>query len=128
MYGAGEEISWGQRIFDYPTPDILREINSQNEMTLHNIGSLVDIRKTVLLYGTSLLWTMAIANLLYRKNRVFGISRIISGQYTEEGRLWDVEIPFQSVVRRRPVPTRSPSQSTTPRRKSMQGCAYLSPP
>ena len=34
---AGEEISWGQRIFDFSTPDSLAKINVQNEFTFHNI-------------------------------------------------------------------------------------------
>lgn len=37
---AGEEISWGQRIFNLGTPDYLKAINVQNEITLHNIGSI----------------------------------------------------------------------------------------
>ncbi len=37
---AGEEISWGQRIAGFGTPDTLRKINSQREFTLHNIYSL----------------------------------------------------------------------------------------
>lgn len=34
----GEEISWGQRIFDLSTPEMLKEVNKQNEITLHNIA------------------------------------------------------------------------------------------
>lgn len=34
---AGEEISWGQRIFDWETPQILDELNAQGETNLHNI-------------------------------------------------------------------------------------------
>src|SRR4051794_38935369 len=34
---AGEEISWGQRIFGLETPETLTEINHQNELNLHNI-------------------------------------------------------------------------------------------
>lgn len=37
---AGEEISWGQRIFHFKTPEFLKLINVQNETTLHNIGSI----------------------------------------------------------------------------------------
>lgn len=36
---GGEEISWGQRIFNVGTPEFLAGINHQNEITLHNIGS-----------------------------------------------------------------------------------------
>lgn len=32
-----EEISWGQRILGIATPEALQEINSQGELTLHNI-------------------------------------------------------------------------------------------
>jgi hypothetical protein len=34
---AGEEISWGQRIFNVETPDLLKEINVQREINLHNV-------------------------------------------------------------------------------------------
>lgn len=37
---CGEEISWGQRIFNLTTPEILSQINVQNEITLHNIGHI----------------------------------------------------------------------------------------
>jgi hypothetical protein len=36
----GEEISWGQRIFDIPTPDFVAEVNTQGEINLHNIGEV----------------------------------------------------------------------------------------
>jgi len=36
---AGEEISWGQRIYGFEVPKGLIAINVQNEATLHNIGS-----------------------------------------------------------------------------------------
>ena len=35
---AGEEISWGQRLFDIPTPEYLKQVNDQNELNLHNIN------------------------------------------------------------------------------------------
>jgi len=34
---AGEEISWGQRIFDFQTPQSIGETNLQGESTLHNM-------------------------------------------------------------------------------------------
>lgn len=34
----GEEISWGQRIFGFETPERLSELNVQNEFNLHNLG------------------------------------------------------------------------------------------
>lgn len=35
--GAGEEISWGQHIFKYKTPEWEKEINIQGEFNIHNI-------------------------------------------------------------------------------------------
>lgn len=34
---AGEEVSWGQRLFGMETPAALRESNVQNEFNLHNL-------------------------------------------------------------------------------------------
>ncbi len=39
---AGEEISWGQRIFGIATPDNLQSTNVQHEMNLHNIAGIHD--------------------------------------------------------------------------------------
>jgi len=37
VFLAGEEISWGQRLFGLETPSRLREVNVQEELTVHNI-------------------------------------------------------------------------------------------
>ena len=37
-----EELAWGQVIFGWKTPEALRELNAQNETTLHNIGWFQD--------------------------------------------------------------------------------------
>jgi hypothetical protein len=37
---AMEEISWGQRIFGFETPVFLRDLNSQNEATIHNLAGV----------------------------------------------------------------------------------------
>ena len=37
---GGEEISWGQRIFGFATPETLEKINKQDETNIHNIGSI----------------------------------------------------------------------------------------
>lgn len=34
---AGEEISWGQRLLGFETPEALADINTQNEFNVHNI-------------------------------------------------------------------------------------------
>jgi hypothetical protein len=37
FFVAGEEISWGQRIFGWRTPEELQAINAQQEISVHNI-------------------------------------------------------------------------------------------
>lgn len=37
LFGAGEEISWGQRIFSFTNPEFIEEVNVQNEFNIHNI-------------------------------------------------------------------------------------------
>lgn len=38
FFGGGEEISWGQRIFNIQTPDALNALNVQGETNVHNIA------------------------------------------------------------------------------------------
>ena len=40
LFAAGEEISWGQRIVGFSTPDFLMNLNFQKEFNLHNIPEL----------------------------------------------------------------------------------------
>ena len=37
LFGAGEEISWGQRIFDIESSEYFKENNAQQETNLHNM-------------------------------------------------------------------------------------------
>jgi len=39
---ASEEINWGQRIFSLSTPELLMNINVQQEISIHNIQGLRD--------------------------------------------------------------------------------------
>ena len=36
LFGAGEEISWGQRIFNIESPEFFQQYNAQGETNLHN--------------------------------------------------------------------------------------------
>lgn len=35
--GLGEEVSWGQRVFNYKSPEYFKEYNIQNEFNFHNL-------------------------------------------------------------------------------------------
>lgn len=37
FFAFGEEISWGQRIFDFETPEAILKVNVQKEFNIHNI-------------------------------------------------------------------------------------------
>ncbi len=42
LYFGGEECSWGQNYFHWPTPDAWAKLNDQNETNLHNTSGLFD--------------------------------------------------------------------------------------
>ncbi len=37
LFGAGEEISWGQRVFGFATPEEINKLNVQHEFNIHNL-------------------------------------------------------------------------------------------
>lgn len=52
VYFLGEEISWGQHLFNWSTPDAWLEINDQDETNLHNTSALFDqVPRTLLTLG-----------------------------------------------------------------------------
>ncbi len=71
MLAAGEEISWGQCLFGWTTPDFLMGLNQQGETNIHNIYS----RAFGMLHTQSvtLLCAVAVIALCYRQYRLFGI-------------------------------------------------------
>lgn len=42
VYFAGEEISWGQHLFFWETPEAWQDVNDQGETNLHNVHALFD--------------------------------------------------------------------------------------
>jgi len=49
IYFAGEEISWGQQLAGWGTPEWVKEINVQHETNLHNTSSWFDQKPRLLL-------------------------------------------------------------------------------
>lgn len=63
FFGAGEEVSWGQRILGLESPEFFQENNAQGEIGLHNLvveihGEPVKLNK--LIFGTGLALAMII--------------------------------------------------------------------
>lgn len=51
---AGEEISWGQRVFGWQTPAELAEINHQGETTVHNIRWVQELLGLLLAFASGI--------------------------------------------------------------------------
>ena len=54
VVAAGEELSWGQRIFGIETPEFFQRHNIQHEMNLHNLV-VKGVKINRLVFGTGLL-------------------------------------------------------------------------
>lgn len=56
FFAGGEEVSWGQRVFGWDTPEELIGINDQEETNLHNIGIMLQLTNIAMFltgaYGT----------------------------------------------------------------------------
>ena len=48
VYFAGEEVSWGQRVFGWATPEAWQAINDQEETNFHNASPLLDSKPRLL--------------------------------------------------------------------------------
>ena len=49
LYLAGEELSWGQQLFQWETPAAIENLNDQRETNLHNMSSWFDQKPRMLL-------------------------------------------------------------------------------
>ncbi len=70
IFGAGEEISWGQRIFDWQVPSFFAKNNSQGETNLHNLvvgGTKINKLFFGLILGICVAVYFLIVPVLYRK-------------------------------------------------------------
>ena len=74
FFGLGEEISWGQRIweswFDFKVPSFFLQYNSQGEMNIHNLRfGGVKINKLIFgtLLGIGIVFYFLILPVLYKK-------------------------------------------------------------
>ncbi len=54
----GEEVSWGQRLFGWETPEALKAVNRQHETNIHSLEGMIDMFRSLYLligaYGTIL--------------------------------------------------------------------------
>ena len=82
LFVAGEEVSWGQRIFNLETTDYFKEHNTQEELNLHNL-MVGDVKINKLIFGliltTAILIYTVLVPILY--TRFTGIKRLLDAWY-----------------------------------------------
>ncbi len=61
---AGEEISWGQRIFNFAGPEVLVERNLQNEANLHNLLGRLALEGAYIALG---IWGIGLGRVVVRR-------------------------------------------------------------
>ena len=72
LFAAAEEISWGQRIFGFHTPDYLMDLNRQHELNIHNTRALRPFIQ-IDYYGTLIFCIMTYAAFFYKKDMILGV-------------------------------------------------------
>ena len=91
---AGEEISWGQRIFSIATPESIADINVQQELNVHNING---IHQHVRLFGVIVILT--ICYLIPASDRFIGsVRRFYKKIKMPVFPLWAVGIPTIAIL------------------------------
>lgn len=50
LFVAGEEVSWGQHVFEWQSSEFWHSVNDQGETNLHNTSSWLDQKPRLLLY------------------------------------------------------------------------------
>lgn len=71
LFVAGEEISWGQRIFNVESSEFFAEYNTQGETNLHNL-TINEVKINKLIFGkiltVTLILYMVVVAIAYRKS------------------------------------------------------------
>jgi len=98
-FGAGEELSWGQRLLHIPTPDFFIHHNAQKELNLHNlVFGGTKVNKVVF---SDLLGVFVVLYLVvfpYAYPRVGGLKRIADEWGVPVPRLYQVILYAVSTV------------------------------
>ncbi len=78
FFGAGEEISWGQRIFNTESSEFFTQNNSQGETNLHNlVVNDTKLNKLIFGRGIGILLLLYLAVLIPLYKRKDGVKRIV---------------------------------------------------
>ncbi len=79
LFVAGEEISWGQRIFGIESSEYFKKQNTQSEMNLHNL-KIMGVKINMLIFGKMLSFALAVYFMLvpFLYNRIKFIKQLLN--------------------------------------------------
>ena len=82
FFGAGEEISWGQRIFGWASGEFWQENNAQAETNLHNL-MVGEVKVNRVLFGVilTLVFSLYFMLLPWLYRRFDGVRRVFDGWF-----------------------------------------------
>lgn len=67
LYIAGEEISWGQRIFNIPSPEFFEQYNRQQELNTHNFLSRYKLHAVYIVFSAACAYAWLALPLVVRR-------------------------------------------------------------
>lgn len=102
---AGEEISWGQRIFHIETPEALKQTNVQQEITIHNLDffqgekATLDFSQLQTLFSLSFAFFIPVAAVILQRLFRFDLDMLIPVMPISFGWLVVINYLIQKIIR-----------------------------
>ena len=102
---AGEEISWGQRIFNIETPEAIKQSNVQQELTIHNLDffqgetATLDFSQLQTLFSLAFAFALPLAGFAGQRFFKFDLDVLLPVMPLNFGWLVVVNYVIQKVIR-----------------------------
>jgi len=102
---AGEEISWGQRIFNIETPESIKQVNVQDELTIHNLdffqgeNATLDFSQLQTLFSLAFVFLLPLGALVIQRLLKFDLRAIVPIVPIQVGLLALLNYVIQKILR-----------------------------
>jgi hypothetical protein len=102
---AGEEISWGQRIFNIETPESIKQVNVQEELTIHNLDffqgetATLDFSQLQTLFSLAFVFLLPLGALVIQRLLKFDLRAIVPIVPIQVGALALLNYVIQKILR-----------------------------
>ena len=102
---AGEEISWGQRIFHIETPEALKQTNVQQEITIHNLDffqgekATLDFSQLQTLFSLSFAFFIPVGAIILQRLFKFDLDTLMPVMPISFGWLVVINYLLQKIIR-----------------------------